>query len=147
MIGKRNPVHCTGIGKTLVAYLPAEEREAMLQRIPYPALTPHTATSADQLRPMLDLVRQRGYAIEREELALGRACVAAPIRDATGAVVAAASISGPLSALALDRQEAELAARVIEMTDHISWNLGWVTVSPAHYPPEYVSAPAQDPSS
>jgi DNA-binding IclR family transcriptional regulator len=147
MIGKRNPVHCTAIGKTLLAYLPDDEREALLQRIEYPRHTPYTASSPDQLRSMLALVRQQGYATEREELALGRACVAAPIRDSTGKVIAAASISGPLSALALDRREPELVARVIEMTDRISWNLGWVTVSPTHLPSHSVVTPAQEPSS
>jgi len=128
MIGKRNPVHCTAIGKALVANLPEPEREALLGRITYPAFTPHTAASPDQLRPMLDRVRATGYATEREELALGRACIAAPIRDASGAVVAAASISGPLSALALDEREPELVSRVIEMTDRISRKLGWITI-------------------
>jgi DNA-binding IclR family transcriptional regulator len=128
MIGKRNPVHCTAIGKALIAHLPAEEREALLQRIPYPVFTPQTAKSPEHLRPMLDRVRETGYATEREELAFGRACVAAPIRDASGEVVAAASISGPLSALALDEREPALVSRVIEMTDRISNKLGWITI-------------------
>jgi DNA-binding IclR family transcriptional regulator len=128
MIGKRNPVHCTAIGKAIVAHLPDEEREALLQRIAYPAFTPHTAVSPEQLRPMIDRVRETGYAMEREELAFGRACLAAPIRDASGEVVAAASISGPLSALALDEREPELVSRVIEMTDRISHKLGWITI-------------------
>jgi len=142
MIGKRNPVHCTAIGKTLVAYLPEREREALLDRISYPTFTPRTVSSADQLRPVLDQVRQRGYATEREELAYGRACVAAPIRGASGEVVAAASISGPLSALALDEREPALVSCVIEMTDRISRNLGWVTISPAQLPAVLAAARA-----
>ena len=70
------------------------------------------------MRPILiaatAAIRERGYAIEREELAFGRACVAAVIRDASGAVVATTSISGPLSALNLDGREDQLAARVPE---------------------------------
>lgn len=139
MIGKSNPVHCTAIGKALVAHLPEPEREALLQRIAYPAFTPHTAASPDQLRSMLDQVRHCGYATEREELAFGRACIAAPIREASGAAAAAASISGPLSALALDEREPELVARVIEMTDRISRKLGWVTISPAQRSAQLVS--------
>ena len=50
MIGKRNPVHCTAIGKVLVAFLPDAEREALLERISYPAYTSNTITSADELR-------------------------------------------------------------------------------------------------
>jgi DNA-binding IclR family transcriptional regulator len=128
MIGKRNPLHCTAIGKAILANLPEPEREAILGRIGYPAFTPRTARTAEQLRAMLDRVRETGYATEREELAFGRACIAAPIRNASGAVVAAASISGPLSALALEERETELVSRVIEMTDRISHKLGWITI-------------------
>lgn len=130
MIGKRNQLHCTGMGKALLAHLPEEEREALLARLPYPIFTPRTADSAAALRPMLQHVIERGYAVEREELAFGRACVAAAIRDATGEVIAATSISGPLTALDLERREWQLAARVIEMADHISHSLGYITVSP-----------------
>jgi DNA-binding IclR family transcriptional regulator len=131
MIGKRGPLHCTGMGKVLLASLPAAECEAILGRLEYSRFTPLTAGSPEELRRMLAGVRERGYATEREELALGRACVGAPIRDASGAVVAATSISGPLRALDLDRREPELAMRVIEMADHISHNLGYITIPPA----------------
>jgi DNA-binding IclR family transcriptional regulator len=131
MIGKKNPLHCTGIGKALLAYQPEPEREAILARISYPQFTPATIGSADELRTALDQVLARGYASEREELAFGRACLAAPIREASGAVVAALSISGPLSALGLDRREAELANHVIEAADRVSHNLGYLTVPAA----------------
>ncbi len=131
MIGKRNPLHCTGMGKALLAHLPDDEREAVLGRLDYPQYTPSTASSAHELRPMLQQVLERGYATEREELAFGRACVAAAIRDASGQVVAATSISGPLSALDLERGERDLANRVVEMADHISHKLGFITIPPA----------------
>jgi len=130
MMGKRGPLHCTGMGKVLLAHLPEQEREAVLGRIGYPQYTPHTAGSADDLRPVLDEVIRRGYAMEREELAFGRACVASPVRDARGRVIAAVSISGQLRELDLDRREPELAARVIEMADRISRRLGWVSMPP-----------------
>src|SRR6185295_9258500 len=88
MIGKRAPLHATGMGKALLAHLPADVQQGVLGRIAYPRFTRYTAGTADELRPMLDLALQRGYAVEREELAYGRACVAAVIRDASGAVVA-----------------------------------------------------------
>lgn len=130
MIGKRNPLHCTAMGKVLLAHLPPDEQHRVLDRIEYPPFTPHTADSAAALRPMLDRVLTQGYGREREELAFGRACLAAPISDVTGGVVAAASISGPLSALALDRREPELVGRVIELADRISTKLGSVTAPP-----------------
>lgn len=126
MIGKRGPLHCTGMGKILLAHLPDDEREQIVNRLSFHCFTPATAGSADDLRPMIERVLLTGYALEREELAFGRACLAAPIRDASGDVVAATSISGPLSALDLDRRQPELAARVIEMADRISQRLGFV---------------------
>ncbi len=131
MIGKRNMLHCTGMGKVLLANLADDEREAILARIDYPRLTANTAGSADELRPLLERARAQGYAVEREELAFGRACVAAAIRDASGTAIAATSISGPISALDLDRNEPQLAARVIEMADSISHNLGYLTIPAA----------------
>lgn len=144
MIGRHNPLHCTGIGKVLLARLPEAEREAILARIPYPTFTPFTAGSADELRPMLDHVHTRGYAIEREELAFGRACVAAAIQDAAGNAVAATSISGPLSAMDLDAREAELAGRVIEMADNISHKLGFITAPTAVAPARVTRAAVEE---
>jgi DNA-binding IclR family transcriptional regulator len=126
MIGKRAPLHATGMGKALLAHLPHDEQQAVLARIAYPRFTRFTAGSADELRPMLEAALELGYAVEREELAYGRACLAAVIRDASGAVVATTSISGPLSALNLDRREEQLAARVIEMAGNVSHRLGMV---------------------
>jgi len=128
MIGKRNPLHSTALGKAILAHRPKAERDATIERISYPRFTTRTASSTAELRTMLDETVARGYAVELEELALGRACVAAPIRDAAGVVTAATSISGPLSALALDRREQELANRVIEMADEISHKLGFMTI-------------------
>ncbi len=130
LIGKRNPLHCTAMGKVLVAHLPEADREALLARLTYRRLTPYSAQSADELRPMLDAVHERGYAVEREEAAFGRGCIGAAVRDAAGAVVAATSITGPMRVLDLDRREAELGARVLEMADRISHNLGYITISP-----------------
>ncbi len=128
MIGKRAPLHATGMGKAFLAHFQTEDQQAILARLPYPRFTRFTAGSADELRPMLERARAQGYAVEREELAFGRACVAAVIRDASGAVVAATSISGPLSVMKLDQREDQLATRVIEMADHVSHRLGMVTV-------------------
>ena len=128
MIGKRAPLHATGMGKAFLAHFQPENREAILARLAYPRFTRFTAGTADELRPMLETARAQGYATEREELAFGRACVAAVIRDASGAVVAATSISGPLSVMNLDQRERQLAARVIEMADNVSHRLGMVTV-------------------
>ncbi len=126
-----NALHATGMGKCLLVGTTPEERRALLPELP--RFTGRTVGGHDELDAQVELVVARGYATEVEELALGRACVAAPIRDAAGDVVAAISISGSLSAIDLDSREAELSGRVIETADEVSTALGYT--GPAVYPP------------
>ncbi len=130
LAGQRNALHATGMGKCLLVAATPEQRRAMLPELP--RFTGHTVGTHEELDAQVELVLGRGYATEVEELALGRACVAAPIRDAGGEVVAAISISGSLSAIDLDNREGELAGRVIETADEISTALGYTgpTVHP-----------------
>lgn len=125
LVGQQNPLHATGLGKCLLTGLDGDTRRALLDE-PFPAYTENTITGHDDLDRELSEVARRGYAIEREELALARACLAAPIRGSSGAVVAALSVNGPLSAIDLDRRETELAASVIEAADSISVSLGYL---------------------
>lgn len=127
LIGRHNPLHATAMGKVLLAYASDEEREACLEQIALHAYTAHTITELDQLRAELSQVRIQGWACEMEELALGRACVSSPIRDQTGRVVAAVSISGPLSSLRWQERRDELVNQTIELADRISIRLGYIT--------------------
>jgi DNA-binding IclR family transcriptional regulator len=77
------------------------------------------------MRAKVDDVLLRGYALDREEGALGRACVAAGIFDESGLVVAACSVNGPMSMMDVDRRGAELGARMIEIAERISRKLGY----------------------
>ncbi|SEF18249.1 IclR family transcriptional regulator [Jiangella alba] len=132
LMGQRNPLHATGIGKCLLlALTPAQRRELVPDLHRY---TPRTICDHDELDTALDLVALRGYATEVEELALGRSCVAAPVLDQSGEIVAALSISGPLSALGLADGDPELASTVIEVADSISVGLGYL--GPRHAPAE-----------
>jgi IclR family acetate operon transcriptional repressor len=87
-VGRRVPAHGSALGKVFYAYgaLPVPHG-------PLEPLAPHTVPSADELG--LDDVRAHGYAVAVEELEPGLWAVAAPVRDASGAVVAALSVSGP----------------------------------------------------
>ncbi len=124
LIGQHNPLHATGLGKCLLAGLSAEDRRALL---PEPRrYTPATITDHGALDGVVAEVVERGYATENEELALSRACIAAPILDQDGEVVAAISVSGPLSAVNLAERESELAGVVIEVADAISAGLGYL---------------------
>jgi DNA-binding IclR family transcriptional regulator len=121
-VGRWMPAHCTAAGKVLLAYLPEEQlRQVLLDHLE--AFTPHTITAYDDLREELARVRAQGYAIVEEELEEGLNAVAAPIRDHTGAVVAAASIAGPAYRLTPE-QLPQLAAHLAAVTAKISQDMG-----------------------
>lgn len=95
--GERNPAHCTALGKAIMAFLPEPELNTILDRIVLDKRTPKTITNKSTLRSHLALVRQRGIAIDAEENLSGVTCIAAPIFNHAGRVVAALSLSGPTS--------------------------------------------------
>ncbi|MEV6716269.1 IclR family transcriptional regulator [Lentzea sp. NPDC051208] len=123
MAGRSAPLHATALGKALLSAMSAEQVSEYFQA-PLPQLTPRTITDCQVMAAELEQVRARGYASEVEELAFGRACIAAPIRDNLGAVVAAISMSGPLSALDPRAPHEDLALLIIEAADEISVALG-----------------------
>lgn len=86
--------YCTGIGKVLLAWLPRAERDAYLANGPFPRMTDHTICDAEALSQELDRVQARGFATDREEMAVGLSCVAVPVRKPDGSVPAAISASG-----------------------------------------------------
>jgi len=86
--------------------------------------TPKTITIADKFIKALAAVRQRGCAVENEESELGMVCIAAPIRDDTGAVVAAVGIAGPETRIS-KRAIATIAPHVITAADLVSARLGY----------------------
>jgi IclR family transcriptional regulator, KDG regulon repressor len=94
-IGHRNDAHCTSTGKVLLASLPDSELDWLLAMGPLRTHTPHTITAPERLREELDRVRLKGYAENINESEVGVASVAAPIRDASGTVIAAISAAGP----------------------------------------------------
>ncbi|MEK3722600.1 IclR family transcriptional regulator [Paenibacillus sp. FSL H8-0034] len=129
LIGRKNPLHCTGIGKVLLAFLDREEAESLLKEEGMTAYTAKTITEFSALESQLESTRKKGFAIENEELALGRACIAAPVRGRSGKVIGGISLSGPLSEINLTKREAELSAILIEATDKISMKMGYITAN------------------
>ncbi|HHT70689.1 MAG TPA: IclR family transcriptional regulator, partial [Firmicutes bacterium] len=98
-IGERAPLHCTGVGKVLLAGLPKEERSDLIDRLELPRFTAATICDGDLLKQELEQVATRGYAMDREEREEDVTCIAAPLRDYSGEVVAGVSISAPSSRL------------------------------------------------
>ena len=101
--GVRAPMHSSGIGKALMAAMPRDRVEALLQRTGLPGFTPRTLTAPADLFADLDRIRARGWALDDEERHEGMRCVASAIFNPHGEVVAGISISGPAVRLGADR--------------------------------------------
>ncbi len=96
-VGKRLPAHCTGLGKAMLAFLPENEVKRIIREKGLKKFTKNTITDRKKFLEELKRVRERGYAIDNEEIEDGLRCIAAPIFDGKGKVIAAVSISGPSS--------------------------------------------------
>lgn len=110
--GRRAPLYCTGIGKALLAYLPDRDRDAYLERAPFPRLTPTTLCGRAELEAEIERIRACGFAMDREEREHGIRCVAAPVLSPQGDAIAAVSVSGSSDQIDEDRVP-ELAQNVI----------------------------------
>jgi DNA-binding IclR family transcriptional regulator len=93
-VGGRMPLHCTAIGKVLLAFGEPSVRRSVLDGL-LERRTPHTIVAPGQLSKSLTATRRTGVAFEREESAMGITCVAAPVLDGANEVVAAVSLTGP----------------------------------------------------
>ena len=96
-VGTRRSVHVTALGKALVAFLPEETRQTILDSIAFQPATPKTIGNLLQFRQELEKIRRQGYAVDDEEAVQGARCVSAPILNSAGAPVAAVSVSGPVT--------------------------------------------------
>ena len=122
-VGKRALLHCTALGKVLLAYLSAEERKKILEEKVLPRLTENTITDKMELEQELDKVREQGFALDREENEKDVRCVAAPIRNHQGEVIAAISISSPIFRINKDVQN-NLKEALLKISKKISKRLG-----------------------
>jgi DNA-binding IclR family transcriptional regulator len=122
-VGVRKPAYCTAEGQAILAFQPPEVIEDII-RAGLAARTPQTVTDADRLKRVLEGVRQRGCAIEDEESELGMRCIAAPLRNDAGEVVAAIGLAGPVSRLS-KKALAAYIPHVIETAAQISARLGY----------------------
>ncbi|CAH2602233.1 IclR family transcriptional regulator [Rhodovastum atsumiense] len=122
-VGKRLSLHSSSLGKVLLAWLPEEEQAAILQRVEWVRRCANTVTDPVLFRAHLREVRARGWAFDDQEDAESIRCVAAPVRDMQGRVVAAISAVGTVLDIDTDRF-APLADRVAATAREISTDLG-----------------------
>jgi IclR family transcriptional regulator, KDG regulon repressor len=122
-VGSQVPAHCTALGKMLLASLPDEELERRVAHAPLEQLTRSSITEFEALKKNLTEVRLRGYAWEDGESNDEVACIAAPVRDAEGQVIAALSVSAPINRTT-GRRDA-LLDTLTQGADRLSASLGY----------------------
>lgn len=120
LVGGRAPLHLTSLGKLFLAADAPQQVRDYVKRTGLPGKTPRSLTTLADLEKELDKVRRHGIAFDDEEAELGLKCVAAPIRDHDGSVVAAISVSAPA-----DRHDPNWVAQLKQTADAISRALGY----------------------
>ena len=120
LVGGRAPLHLTSLGKLFLAADSPQGVRDYARRTGLPGKTPHSLTTLAALERELDKVRRCGIAYDDEEAELGLKCVAAPIHDEEGHVVAGLSVSAPA-----DRHDPEWAAQVKRAAETVSRALGY----------------------
>ncbi len=124
-MGQREPIHCTAVGKALVAFLLDDELDAVIRRLDFRQFTPRTITDPEQFRVHCQQIRALGYAVDDEELYPGVRCIAAPIRGYDGSVLASLGISGPTTRLQSDVIP-RLGRIVMKYAQEVSRRLGYL---------------------
>jgi IclR family transcriptional regulator, KDG regulon repressor len=123
-LGSRAPAHCTGVGKALIAF----QAPDVVQQIVENGLqryTENTIIDPEKLRAELATIRQKGYAIDDEEIEVGLRCIAAPIRDHSGQVTAAISVAAPVQRMTKKNIQATIPS-VVAAAEAISRRLGYL---------------------
>jgi IclR family KDG regulon transcriptional repressor len=95
-LGRRGSLHSTSLGKAIISFLPDAERTALFSNYRFFPVTPFTITDKVLFEKELQIIKQRGYALDEQENELGGRCVGAPVFDRFGYPIAAISISVPI---------------------------------------------------
>jgi len=122
--GAQSPMHASGIGKALLAFSDEKTIASYLESGQFEAFTENTINSQEGLQAELSRIRSQGYAFDNEEKSKGMRCVAAPILNAYGEVVAGISVSGPTARLTLERIEG-ICQSVMKQAEALSFGLGY----------------------
>jgi IclR family transcriptional regulator, KDG regulon repressor len=123
-IGASVPLHCTAVGKVLLAYLPQDEQQRILPQLELKRLTSNSVGNMQELKTELLRVRRNGHALDIEEHELHIRCVAAPIWDHTGNVQSSLSITAPAFRMPVSRLR-QLAPQIQAAGLKISAELGY----------------------
>jgi DNA-binding IclR family transcriptional regulator len=123
-IGRRNPAHCTAVGKAMLAHLPEREVDDILRRHGLTRLTANTITTPAELHSELKAIAARGYSVDNEEVEEGVRCTGVAVLDYAGRPIAAISVSAPAFRLPMEKVPV-VAASVVRAAHALSAELGY----------------------
>lgn len=123
-IGKNAPMYCTGVGKCLLTEYDEKKLNNYLEVNKLDPLTKNTIVTKEKLIKELDKVRRQGYAEDNEECEICVRCIAAPLRNYSGKIIAAISTSGPVYRMTQEKREM-IYAELIKTSTEISHKLGY----------------------
>jgi IclR family pca regulon transcriptional regulator len=122
-VGTRIPAYASSMGRVLLAGLPTAELDDVLAGVELAPITPQTLTSVDQLRAVVDDVRESGVCVLEQELEAGVQCVAAPVHDRDGGVVAAVTVSSHTTRVTPEELRGRLLPAVLQAAADITEDL------------------------
>jgi len=125
-VGSSNPVHCTSVGKAILAFLPEERIAEIIRQTKFERFTHRTLATPEALLAEVEKTRRRGYAIDDEEFEEGLRCIAVPVLDAQRQPVAAVSVSGPSFRVTAQKLPA-IANHLLYCVRNISVDMGFLT--------------------
>jgi len=127
-VGDRAYMHTTGVGKAILAVLPTEEVDQIIERVGLPAVTSYSTTDVTALKETLALTRERGYSIDNQENELRNYCIGAALFDGSGEVIGACSVAGTDPEI-IGKRAPELSDNIRRTALTISRNLGYIPES------------------
>jgi DNA-binding IclR family transcriptional regulator len=128
LVGKFAPVHCTGVGKAIMAYQDEETVDRVLSQNDLYQFTSNTIVTQEQLKKELREICYNGFALDREEHEENIICIAAPIYDHTGSVSASMSITTLLHRMKL-KELLNYKEDLLEVCGQISQELGYINLT------------------
>ncbi len=130
-IGASNPVHCTSVGKAILAFLPEDRVADIIRRTRFERFTHRTIATPEALRAEIEKTHRRGYAVDDEEFEEGLRCIAVPLLDAQRQPVAAISVSGPSFRVTAHKLPS-IANHLLHCVRGIAMDMGFTSASRGH---------------
>ncbi|MBZ0296765.1 MAG: IclR family transcriptional regulator [Anaerolineae bacterium] len=133
-VGDRVHLHCTGVGKAILAELPRQSVNDIISRVGLPSFTENTIVDAEVLFEELERIQKRGYSIDNQEHETGTYCIGVVIRDAHGKPIGGCSVSGRDPEIIGSREE-DLVSDILYTAQEISRRMGYIPARPAQIVP------------